>query len=347
MTGEGLSDSRALSEASVGFTMGQDGCSAAKDHADIILMDDNFFTVIAAIRWGRNIQDNVRKFIQFQMTVNVSCMLFVLFTTVVVSHPPFSIVQLLWINLVMDVLAAIAFATENPHPTEIRKERVRPKDKIITPPMMRSILSQATYQLLVMLILLFAGPGAAGISYNLYSTELVSDGTPTYRMQHQTFLFQCFVMMNLFNMVNCRVLDQSPIEGDIEELTIHEVSQQRGNHQREFNIFHRPFQNLWFWIVLLAELNVQYLMVGYTGFFATLFRSTPLTVGMHFTAVGLGLGSWCLAALMKCTGKKVLGWMPEFGEDVKALEKAKARTDAAKGALTFNSGAEGNSTTPG
>ena len=55
VTGEGLSDARALSEASVGFTMGQDGCSAAKDHADIILTDDNFFTVITAIRWGRNI----------------------------------------------------------------------------------------------------------------------------------------------------------------------------------------------------------------------------------------------------------------------------------------------------
>ena len=65
VTGEGLSDSRALSEANVGFTMGEDGCAAAKDHADIILTDDNFFTVIAAIRWGRNIQDNVRKFVQF------------------------------------------------------------------------------------------------------------------------------------------------------------------------------------------------------------------------------------------------------------------------------------------
>jgi len=65
VTGEGLSDARALSEASVGFTMGQDGCSAAKDHADVILMDDNFKTVLTSIRWGRNIQDNVRKFIQF------------------------------------------------------------------------------------------------------------------------------------------------------------------------------------------------------------------------------------------------------------------------------------------
>lgn len=85
----------------------------------------------------------------------------------------------------MDVLAAIAFATENPHPTEIRKERVRVKDRIITPPMMRSILSQGIYQFFVMLILLYAGPGASDISYNLYSTELTSEeGSPTYRMQH-------------------------------------------------------------------------------------------------------------------------------------------------------------------
>jgi P-type E1-E2 ATPase len=114
VTGEGLSDSRALSEADVGFTMGEDGCSAAKDHADVILMDDNFFTVITSIRWGRNLQDNVRKFVQFQMTVNFSCMIFVLSTTLILGHSPFSVVQLLWINLIMDVLAAIAFSTEHP-----------------------------------------------------------------------------------------------------------------------------------------------------------------------------------------------------------------------------------------
>ena len=154
-------------------------------------------------------------------------MIFVLSTTVILGHPPFNIVQLLWINLIMDVLAAIAFATENPHPTDIRKDRIRVKDKIITAPMMRSILSQSIYQLVVMIILLYAGPGAADISYNLYTTELSLDGTPTYRMQHQTFMFQCFVMMNIFNMVNCRVLDQMPNDKTIEEMSIHEVSVER------------------------------------------------------------------------------------------------------------------------
>lgn len=65
VTGESLNDARALSEGTVGFAMGEDGCSAAKDHADIILLDDNFLSVVSAIRWGRNIMDNIRKFIQF------------------------------------------------------------------------------------------------------------------------------------------------------------------------------------------------------------------------------------------------------------------------------------------
>jgi len=183
VTGEGLSDARAISEANVGFAMGEDGCSAAKDHADIILTDDNFLSVVNAIRWGRNIQDNVRKFIMFQMTVNVTCLIFVISTTLVLCHSPFNIVQLLWINLIMDVLAAIAFSTENPHPTDIRKERIKDDDKLITPLMMRSILFQSGYQLLVMIILLYAGPAASNISYDLYNSDLTNlDGSPSYRL---------------------------------------------------------------------------------------------------------------------------------------------------------------------
>ena len=178
-------------------------------------MDDNFLTVITSIRWGRNIQDNVRKFIQFQMTVNVSCMIFVLSSALILGHSPFSVMQLLWINLIMDVLAAIAFSTENPHPTDIREERINAKDNIITKPMMRSILSQSFYQLFIMILMLYVGPIMFKIEYPLYTTELrekVGDEeVPTNRLLHQTLLFQIFVMMNMFNMINCRVLDQMPV----------------------------------------------------------------------------------------------------------------------------------------
>ena len=127
------------------------------------------------------------------MTVNVACIIFVVSTALILGHSPFSVMQLLWINLIMDVLAAIAFATENPHPTEIRKERINAADNIITKPMMRSILSQSIYQLFIMFLMMYAGPIMFGIEYNLYKTELreqIGDQEyPTNRLLHQTLLF--------------------------------------------------------------------------------------------------------------------------------------------------------------
>ena len=92
LTGEGINDALALSEASVGFAMGQDGCSVAKDHADIIILDDKFASVVNAVRWGRNIFDNCRKFVQFQMTVNVSCLFIVIVAGTFLGTSPFSII---------------------------------------------------------------------------------------------------------------------------------------------------------------------------------------------------------------------------------------------------------------
>lgn len=265
------------------------------------------------------------------MTVNVACIVFVVSTALILGHSPFSVMQLLWINLIMDVLAAIAFATENPHPTEIRKERINAADNIITKPMMRLILSQSIYQLVIMFLMMYAGPFMFGIEYNLYTTELreqVGDEEfPTSRLLHQTFLFQTFVMMNMFNMVNCRILDQMPVlsEGRSEQ-EIAEDSRTGEIDQpadREFNIFLRPFSNFWYWIVFFGELNLQYFMVGYGGIFGAIFQTTPMSFAMHMTAVGFGLGSWVLAAVMKTTGIKLLSCMPEFGEGEEALDKSK------------------------
>jgi len=334
VTGEGLGDARALSEANVGFTMGEDGCSAAKDHADIILTKDDFFTVLTAIRWGRNLQDNVRKFVQFQLTVNISCLFFVITTTTIVAHCPFTVVQLLWINLIMDVLAAIAFATENPHPENIRKERIRPTDRIVTKAMMRTILSQSLYMIVVMLFLMYAGPAISGRPYNLYQTELVEDGKDSYRMLHQTFMFHCFVLMNLFNMVNCRILDPMPNDQSIEESNLEEQSEVNAV-KPEYNIFTRPFSNLWFWIIIFVEFNLQYFLVGYQAV-GNLFSTTPLTPGMHITAFCLGLGSWIVAAIVKSTGAGVIRMMPEFGEDEAALEAANSTVSKISNAVAIN-----------
>jgi len=329
VTGEGLGDARALSEASVGFAMGKDGCDAAKDHCDIIMMDDQFDTLVSAIRFGRNVQDNVRKFVQFQLTVNLTTMLFVISTVLILGHSPFNVVQLLWINLVMDVLAAIAFSTECPHPDQISQDRVTAKDRIITKPMMRQILFQSLYQLIVMLLVLYVGPTVGDYSYSLFTTPMSANGLDTYRCLHQTFMFHCFIMMNLFNMVNCRLIDPIPQpEPEAGEVTPEELEEIRRANKPSFNIFQRPFANFWFWIVFFAELNVQFFMIGYKAI-GNFFNTTPLSFSMHMTALGLALGSWAVCALIKLTGPKLIAAMPEFGEDAEALERAKSISDRA------------------
>ena len=79
------------------------------------------------------------------MTTNLSCLFFVITSTLILGHSPFNVIPLLWINLIMDVLAAIAFSTENPHPTQNRKERIKEGQKVITQVMTRNILTQVIY----------------------------------------------------------------------------------------------------------------------------------------------------------------------------------------------------------
>ncbi len=186
-----------------------------------------------------------------------------------------------------------------------------------------------------MLVLTYLGPKMFDIEYNLYKTEMKNaNGTASFRMLHQTFLFQTFIMMNLFNMINCRVLDAMPKRQEIEESSIEEASQ--GN-KPNFNIFQRPFSNFWFWIIFFGELNVQFLMVGY-AWLGVFFTTTPLSFGMHMTAVGLGLASWGVCALTKLTGDKLINSMPEFGEDEKALRDAQERTSRATAVMNIQPG---------
>lgn len=94
--------------------MGISGTDVAKSACDIVLTDDNFCSVLTAVRYGRNIYDNVRKFLQFQLTVNVVALFIVFAGSVIFADPPLTSVQMLWVNLIMDTFAALALATEPP-----------------------------------------------------------------------------------------------------------------------------------------------------------------------------------------------------------------------------------------
>ena len=185
--------------------MGIAGTEVAKEASDIILMDDNFASLVKSVLWGRCLYDGIRKFLQFQLTVNVSAVVITFvtafYTTIAGPNKPeaaLTAVQLLWVNLIMDTLAALALASDAPTPELLKGAPSRKSESIINSDMYRMLISQAIYQSVVCLALYF------------YEISQQLDAT-LVEVKSRTLVFNTFIFCQIFNELNCRSITRGKI----------------------------------------------------------------------------------------------------------------------------------------
>ena len=188
VTGDGTNDAPALNRAHVGLSLGS-GTSVAKEASDITLIDDSFRSIVQAVMWGRSLYKNLQRFIFFQLVVNVTALLLVLFGAFIGTEMPLTITQILWVNLIMDTFAAMAMATLPPS-REVMQEPPRSRDAfIITPSMVRGIG-------------IIGGLFFVGTFALLYYFERIAGVDP----KELTIFFCIFVMLQWWNLFNARSL---------------------------------------------------------------------------------------------------------------------------------------------
>jgi P-type Ca2+ transporter type 2C len=203
--------------------------SVAKDASDIVILDDNFASIVRAVMWGRSVFDNIRKFLQFQLTVNLVALTVTFVSAVTGYAPPLNAVMMLWVNLIMDTMGALALGTEPPSETLLQRLPYKRNASLISRVMWRNIIIQSIFQIALLGYVLVKGASDFG----------VVEGT----VEHFTVVFNVFVFCQIFNEFNARSITNDP------------------------NVFKGLFKNVVFVAISIFTIGAQFLLVQYGGDF--------------------------------------------------------------------------------